>query len=164
MNGCLDTEALVGVESALGWKSEGALRHLADCPTCRERLEDLEALYDALAAEVEPAEGFTEKVLRDLHLEGKGEAASRPPLAVPVPAGPAAAGPQRGQPALTLFEALTALLAGLTAFFAIALLSAGAAPVPMGLPVIVASAGAAAGTLWWNRAHRRARPSEGTAP
>ncbi len=45
----LDTDTLVGLGTALGWRRE-ALEHVQECDTCRAAFTELEAVYAALVA------------------------------------------------------------------------------------------------------------------
>ena len=133
MSNCLDTDTLVGVGAAIGWETEDTLRHIATCQECHEELRRLAKLYGVLNDQLQPMPGFTERVLGDLRAPD-----------------PTLHSPRRW----SFVGAFNGLLAGMTAFFAIALGSAGSAPVSFGPPVLVVAMVVAIATAWWNQVNR----------
>ena len=129
MSNCLDTDTLVGVGAAIGWETD-TLRHIATCQECHEELRRLAKLHGVLNDELQPMPGFTERVLGDLR---------------------APDGLLRSHRRWSFVGAFNGLLAGMTAFFAIALGSAGSAPMSFGPPVLVVAMVVAVGTAWWNQ-------------
>ena len=128
MSNCLDTDTLVGVGAAMGWETD-TLRHIATCQECHEELRRLAKLHGVLNDQLQPMPGFTERVIGDL----------RAPDPTP-----------RSHRRWSFVGAFNGLLAGVTAFFAIAL-SAGSAPVSFGPPVLVVAMVVALATAWWNQ-------------
>jgi hypothetical protein len=135
MTECLEADTLVALGEALDWTTEEGLEHLLTCDVCRDQLRSLARLHGVLSEEIAPAEGFTDQVVGGLRL---AQAIS------PV---------QRGR---RLIGILNAALAGITAFFVVALAVSSASGMTMGPSVALVSAAAAAATLWWNRARRPA--------
>ncbi len=131
MSNCLDTDTLVGVGAAIGWETEDTLRHIATCQECHEELRRLAKLHGVLNDQLQPMPGFTERVLGGLR--------------APDP---------RSHRRWSFVGAFNGLLAGMTAFFAIALGSAGSAPVSFGPPVLVVAMVVAIATAWWNQVNR----------
>ncbi len=133
MSNCLDTDTLVGVGAAIGWETEDTLRHIATCQECHEELRRLAKLHGVLNDQLQPMPGFTARVLGGL----------RAPDPTP-----------RSHRRWSFVGAFNGLLAGGTAFFAIALGSAGSAPVSFGPPVLVVAMVVAIATAWWNQVNR----------
>ncbi len=129
MSNCLDTDTLVGVGAAVGWETD-TLRHIATCQECHEELRRLAKLHGVLNDELQPMPGFTELVLGGL----------RAPDRLP-----------QSHRRWSFVGAFNGLLAGMTAFFAIALGSAGSAPVSFGPPVLVVAMVVAIATAWRNQ-------------
>ena len=130
MSRCFDADALVTLGSVFEWKLDEALRHLNECESCRVQLRQLATMRDALDEEMEPDRGFVDRVMRDVAREREMETATerRPGL----------------------LDVLNPTLAGATAFVALLLAGGGSAPFRPGLAVVIAAAGAALLTLWWN--------------
>lgn len=130
MSGCLELDVLVSVGRALEWSTDRALRHLADCEACRERMHQLAVVHQTVAAELQPEPGFADSVMQSLP---RDTLVSEP------------TGNRFGVPAL-----ISTVLAAATTFFVIALAGSYAAPLGGGMPVLFASLLVAAGTLLWN--------------
>ncbi len=133
MSNCLDTDTLVSIGEAIGWDTEDTLRHIETCQECHEELRRLAKLHGVLNDQLQPMPGFTERVLGGL----------RAPDPTP-----------RSHRRWSFVGAFNGLLAGMTAFFAIALGSAGSAPVSFGRPVLVVAMVVAIATAWWNQVDR----------
>ncbi len=129
MTNCLDTDTLVGVGAAIGWETEDTLRHIATCQECHEELRRLAKIHGVLNHEMQPMPGFTERVLGGLRAPGL---------------------PPRSDRRWSFVGAFNGLLAGMTAFFAIALGSSGSAPVSFGPPVLVVAMVVAIVTASWS--------------
>ena len=129
MSRCLETDTLVSVGAALAWNTEEGLRHIAECEACREQLHELAALRGDLARVMEPATGFTDRVMDSI------DARSAAPAS------------------LSGIGVLNSVFAGMTVFIAIGYSAAGAAQTPAGLPAVLMSMAAAGATLWWNWSH-----------
>ena len=140
MNRCLETATLVALSEAVGWKdAEKSLRHVLACQECREQLQRLATLRDALNEEAVPAPGFTERVVRSVRLDRQLKPS-----------------PGRGP----LLGLANALLAGVTAFFVVALAGSGGAAGSPAPAVLVVSLLAASATWGWNRLHRTPATAE----
>lgn len=142
MSDCFELDDLVTLGAVLGWSPTERLRHLSACEGCRQRLEEVRALHEALDTAIAPRAGFTDRVLRSL---GDGETRR----STGVTAGSEAAG---------LVRLINPVLAGATAFFVLALAAGSGSPGP-GLPALAASGLVAAATLWWDRRSRAVRAS-----
>ena len=127
MNRCLDLDRLVSIGSAVDWQVDELLDHLHDCNICREELGRLQSLHGALSAEEAPRSGLVNDVMADI---------------VTIDA-------RRGSMQRILFLSLTPLLAGMTAFFAIAMAATATSPVALG-PVALGALTVAIGAAWWN--------------
>ncbi len=141
MKGCLEVDALVGLGAALDWRLEEGLEHLRECVHCRRRLERLGELSGTLGATIEPRPGFEERVIASLFRPG-------------------GAGQVRLRRAW-LAALLNPALAGLTAFFAIALAGGELPASALDLPALLACVTVAGVTFWWNHAQRSAATSPG---
>ncbi len=129
MSSCLDTDTLVGIGAAIGWETEDTLRHIATCQECHEELRRLAKIHAVLNHESQPMTGFTERVLDGLRAPGRTPRPHR---------------------RWSLVGAFNGLLAGMTAFFAIALGSSGSAAVSFGPPVFVVAMVVAIVTASWS--------------
>lgn len=144
MSDCFDLDDLVTLNATLGWMPKERLRHLSECEVCRLKLEEIGALHEALDAAIEPRPGFTDRVVRSL----TGEAAGRTTREAV------------GRRPSWLVRFVNPTLAGLTAFFALALAAGSSGSPGPGLPTLLASALVAAITLWWDQ--RRGAIAEAT--
>ena len=134
MNRCLDGDTLVSLSAALDWDTDEGLRHVVDCPSCRQQLHQLSELYRDLTEEMNPRPGFTDDVIRSIgmHPNRQSEVANR----------------------MTALGLLNPLLASMAVFFATAYASAGDPQMQLDLlPAILVSLAGGAVTLWWNRTH-----------
>ncbi|MCZ6916257.1 MAG: hypothetical protein O7I93_05740 [Gemmatimonadetes bacterium] len=131
MTTCLEADDLVALGSAVHWNVDEALEHLAGCEGCREQLRTLRAVYHQASEEIAPKAGFSDVVMQAIGERGRARSSA--------PFGSRVTG------------LLTPALAGMTAFFAIALLSAGETARLTGIPVLVVCGAAALGALWWSR-------------
>ncbi len=131
MNRCLDLDRLVSIGSAVDWQVDELLDHLHDCTSCREELGRLQSVHGALSAEEAPRPELVDDVMADL---------------VTIDA-------RRGSMRRVLSLSVTPLLAGLTAFFAIAMAATATSPVGLG-PVVVGALTVAIGAGWWNGRER----------
>ncbi len=138
MNDCFEVDDLVTLGAALGWSPTERLRHLSGCEGCRQRLEEVRALHETLNASIAPRAGFTDRVLRSL---GGGEARQTSGVVIE-------------SSAVRLVRFVNPALAGLTAFFALALAAGSSGSPGPGLPTLLASGFVAAATLWWDRRSR----------
>ncbi len=127
MNRCLDLDRLVSIGSAVDWQVDELLDHLHDCNNCREELGRLASVRGALGAEETPRPEFVDDVMADL---------------VTIDA-------RRGSMRRVLSLSLTPLIAGMTAFFAIAMAATATSPVGLG-PVAFGALTVAIGAAWWN--------------
>ncbi len=127
MNRCLDLDRLVAVGAAVDWQVDELLEHLRDCTECREELRRLASVHGALSAEEAPRPGLVDEVMANLVATQASRVSMRRMMSV----------------------SLTPLLAGMTAFFAIAMATAtspvGVGPVAIGAAIVVAL-----GTAWWS--------------
>ncbi len=126
MKRCLDVDRLVTLGSLFDWRPDRA-RHLAECDECLARLRELASLREALSAEIEPAAGFADRVVRSLPLAAH---AQRPP---------------RRRIWLSL---LNPVLAGLTTLVAVGVASEPGAATGLGPSAPVASLVAGVVTGW----------------
>ncbi len=145
MSSCFDVDDLVALNAALGWRPVEGLRHLSECDVCRSKIEEIGALHGTLDAAIDPRPGFTDLVLRTFTGEVAGQTSHE------------AVGPRPSR----LVRFINPALAGVTAFFALALAAGNSGSPGPGLPTLLASGLVAAATLWWNQRRRavRAKPA-----
>lgn len=139
MTRCLESEELVAIGTAVDWLVEETLDHLQHCNRCREEIARLTLVHRALSAQEVPRAGFTDQVMASI----------------------AATDARRARARRLVSVSLTPILAGATAFFAIALAATGPSPIEIGPVAIAASIGVAALIALWD-ARQRARPGETT--
>ena len=128
MSRCLDLDRLVAVGAAIDWQVDEVLDHLGDCAECRAELQRLASVHSALSEEEEPRPGLVDDVMADLlSTEAKRTALLR-----------------------IVSVSLNTVLAGATAFFAIAMAAAATPPIQLGPVALGAAMLVAVGTAWWN--------------
>ncbi len=66
MKECPDLDALVGVEEALDWHAESAMRHILTCEECLAEIRQVERLHVVLDQEIAPTPGFADRVVAAL--------------------------------------------------------------------------------------------------